>query len=138
MASTNLIAHIASALFIIGLVYIWWHERQANELLKVLFRPGLAIRLDDSAHFLQRALEVVGIPVEFSAKGHVLKKIPMGLCAEWIQSLPRGTVTEIEDGKIEVTLPRDFSQAKNLEEISGRLTQILDFKFIYKWESNHD
>lgn len=135
MASTNLIAHIASGLFIIGIIYLWWVERQANELLKILFRPGQSIRIDDSALFLKRSLETVGIPVEFAAKGYDLKKIPVGLCAEWLRNLPSGAVTVMEDGILEVKLPRGFSSTDRLEQISNELSQILNLKIIYTLEN---
>lgn len=135
MASTNLIAHIASALFIIGIIYLWWVERQANELLKILFRPGQAIRVDDPALFLKRSLDAMGIPVDFAAKGYDLKKIPVGLCAEWLRNLPSGAVTSIEGGILEVRLPKGFSSPERWEQISSELSQILSLKIIYKLES---
>lgn len=139
MASTNLAAHIASAGFIMGLIWLWWRELQKVKVLTDLFRPNMALRVDFAGDFLLKALEASKIHVDFKSFHREPKRIPLVACGTWIQKIPIGARAVMSHDTIEIFLseshdPRDL--LKELEAASVPVSLALGCRVIYTMEKN--
>jgi hypothetical protein len=138
MASTNLMAHLASAGLILGIIWLWWEEQKKVKLLKSLFWPASAIRVDFAGVFLKKVLEVSGVTVEFLDFHQEPKRIPMGACGVWLQKIPIGSRAVLSHDTVEIFV-RDLSfeetNMKDLELASEPVSKALGCRIIYKKET---
>ncbi|MEI8026136.1 MAG: hypothetical protein WCI18_07290 [Pseudomonadota bacterium] len=139
MASTNLAAHLASAGFILGLIWLWWRELQKVKVLTDLFRPRSALRVDFAADFLFRALEASGVPVEFHSFHREPKRIPLLACGTLIQKIPVGARVFMSQDTLEIFLSESHYSnelLKELEAASEPVSVALGCRIIYTKEKS--
>lgn len=138
MASTNLIAHLASAALILGIIWLWWEEQKKVKLLKSLFWPVSGVRIDFAGDFLKKALEVSGVSVETSDFHQEPKRIPLGACGFWLQKIPIGSRAVMNHDTVQIFLPDlsfDEPLLKDLESVSEPISKALGCRIIYKKET---
>ncbi len=139
MASTNLAAHLASAGFILGLIWLWWRELQKVRVLTDLFRPNSALRVDFAGDFLLRALEASGIPVDYQSFHREPKRIPLLACGNWIQKIPVGARALMSHDTLEIFLSEFYYSRellKDLEVASEPVSAALGCRIIYTKEKD--
>jgi len=139
MASTNLIAHLASAGLILGLVWLWWRELKKVKMLSSLFRPTSALRVDFADDFLVKALEASGVPVDFESFHGEPKRIPLLACGAWIQKIPIGARALMSHDTVEIFLSElNYSEEllKELAAVSESVSLALGCVIIYTKEKS--